>query len=50
MVVWNGTTASSAGSNACGEGVRPGYQAVLNEAGTGPQSTLCRFVHVSENG
>ena len=30
----NGTTASSAGSNACGEGVRPGYQAVLDEAHT----------------
>ncbi|MCL5999320.1 MAG: transposase [Chloroflexi bacterium] len=31
-------TASSAGSDACGEGVRPGHPAVLDEAGTEPQS------------
>jgi putative transposase len=39
------TTASSAGSNACGEDVRPEVnQAHLDEAGTELQSTLCRFV------
>jgi putative transposase len=39
------TTASSAGSNACGEDVRPGVcQADLDEAGTELQSALCRFV------
>lgn len=39
------TTASSAGSNACGEGVRPeNHQADLSEAGTELQSALCRFV------
>jgi len=38
------TTASSAGIDACGEGVRPGRPAVLDEAGTEPQSTACRFV------
>ena len=35
-------TASSAGRHACGEGVRPGYPAVLHEAGTEPRSTACR--------
>jgi putative transposase len=39
------TTASSAGSNACGENVRPGVcQADLDEAGTELQSALRRFV------
>lgn len=39
------TTASSAGSNACGEDVRPAaIQADLNEAGTELQSAMCRFV------
>jgi putative transposase len=38
------TTASSAGIDACGEGVRPGHPAVLDEAGTEPQSTACSFV------
>jgi hypothetical protein len=37
-------TASSAGIDACGEGVRPGYPAVLDEAGTKPRSTACRCV------
>jgi len=37
-------TASSAGIHACGEGVRPGFQASLDEAGTEPQPSLCRFV------
>jgi putative transposase len=37
-------TASSAGRHACGEGVRPGYPAVLAEAGTEPRSTSCRYV------
>ena len=45
---WNArmivSTASSAGSHACGEDVRPGFQATLEEAGTEPRSTLCRFV------
>jgi putative transposase len=40
----NGSTASSAGSHACGEDVRPGYQATLEEAGTEPGSASCRFV------
>jgi putative transposase len=35
-------TASSAERHACGEGVRPGYPAVLDEAGTEPRSTSCR--------
>jgi putative transposase len=35
-------TASSAERHACGEGVRPGYPAVLAEAGTEPRSTSCR--------
>ena len=39
------TTASSAGSNACGEDVRPEViQADLDEAGTELQSAMCRFV------
>lgn len=39
------TTASSVGSNACGEDVRPEViQADLDEAGTELQSTYCRFV------
>jgi putative transposase len=39
------TTAGSAGSNACGEDVRPvSIQADLNEAGTELQSAMCRFV------
>jgi Helix-turn-helix domain len=38
------TTASSAGRYACGEGLRPGFQAVLDEAGTEPRSAPCRFV------
>jgi putative transposase len=39
------TTASSAGSNACGEDVRPAaIQADLIEAGTELRSTLCRSV------
>jgi putative transposase len=37
-------TASSAERNACGEGVRPGCPAVLDEAGTEPRSTACRSV------
>jgi putative transposase len=37
-------TASSAERHACGEGVRPGYPAVLDEAGTEPRSTTCRYV------
>ena len=37
-------TASSAGRDACGEGVRPGFQAVLDETGTEPRSTACRYV------
>jgi len=36
-------TASSAERHACGEGVRPGRPAVLDEAGTEPRSTMCRF-------
>jgi transposase len=38
------TTGSSPGIDACGEGVRPGHPAVLDEAGTERQSTSCRFV------
>jgi putative transposase len=38
------TTASSAESDACGEDVRPFFKAALDEAGTEPRSTLCRFV------
>ena len=30
--------------DACGEGVRPFFKAALDEAGTEPRSTLCRFV------
>jgi hypothetical protein len=43
------TTASSAESYACGEGVRPGYPAVLAEAGTERQSAMCRFVYGLNN-
>jgi putative transposase len=38
------TTGSSPGRYACGESVSPGYQAVLVEAGTEQQSTVCSFV------
>jgi len=38
------TTASSSESDACGEEVRPFFKATLDEAGTEPRSTLCRFV------
>jgi len=38
------TTGSSPERYACGENVSPGYQAVLVEAGTEQQSTLCRHV------
>jgi putative transposase len=38
------STASSAERHACGEGVRPGNPAVLDEAGTEPRSALCGFV------
>jgi hypothetical protein len=34
------TTASSAGCYACGEHVRPGFQAILVEAGTEHQTIL----------
>jgi len=37
-------TASSAERHACGEGVRPGRPAVLDEAGTERRSTSCRYV------
>ena len=36
-------TASSAGIHACGEDVRPGFQADLGETGTEPHFALCRF-------
>lgn len=39
----NKTTASSAGSHACGERVRPGFPAMLNEAGTKHQSAQRRL-------
>jgi putative transposase len=44
------TTASSAGSYACGEHVSPGYQATFTEAGTEYRSVVDRFEYVSESG
>lgn len=43
-------TASSAERYACGELVRPGFQAMLAEAGTEHQFVMDRFEYVSENG